>query len=146
MAEIFPNEGLDILLAQNGFATGGAAPANVWLCLFTTFTASTVGTSVSVADSYSEPTGGAYGRVTVSSGSWGAIGNTTSGRITTCAQVSFIQATGSYSAAVNGYWIANQLSASGDKTITAANFDDTTAVTINTNDQIKVTPSIIYGG
>lgn len=146
MAEIFPNEGLDILLAQNGFATGGTAPANVWLCLFTAFTASTVGTSVSVADSYTEPTGGAYARQTVSSASWGAIASTTSGRITTCAQVSFPQATGSYSAAVNGYWLSNILSATGDKCLTAANFDDVTAVTINTNDQIKVTPSIIYGG
>jgi len=146
MAEIFPNEGLDLLLAQNGFQTGGSLLTNTFLCLFTTFTASTVGTSVSVADSYTEPTGGAYARQTVSSASWGAIGNTTSGRVTTCAQVSFLAATANYSAACNGYWIANQQSAAGDKCITAANFDDTTAVTINSGDQIKVTPSIIYGG
>lgn len=146
MAEIFPNEGLDLIIAAAGFQNTGAVPANMFLCLFTGYTASTVGTSVSVADSYAEPTGGAYARATISSASWGAIGNTTSGRITTASQISFVQATGSYSAAVNGFWVANQLSASGDKAILAANFDDTTAVTINTNDQIKVTPSVIFGG
>lgn len=146
MAEIFPNEGLDLIIANAGFNSGGSTPANTFLCLFTTFTASTVGTSASVADSYSEPTGGAYARQTIAAASWGAIASTTSGRISTAAQISFPQATGSYSAAVNGFWLANQVSASGDKTILAANFDDTTAVTINTNDQIKVTPSVIFGG
>ena len=34
------------------------------------------------------------------------------------------------------------VSDSGDKAYFAANFDDTTAVTINTNDIIKVTPTI----
>ena len=146
MAEIWPNEGLDLVIANAGFATSGVSPVNTFLGLFTGFTASTVGNSASVADSYAEPTGGAYARQTISSASWGAIGSTTSGRISTCAQVSYTQATGSYSAAVNGFFLNNILSASGDKTYFAANFDDTTAVTINTNDQIKVTPSVIFGG
>lgn len=145
MAEILPNEGIDLFLANSGFATTGVSPVNTWLALFTTFTASTVGNSASVAASYGEPTGGGYARQTISSASWGAIGSTTSGRITTCAQVSFPQATaGSYSAAVNGFWLGNSLTVG--KTYFAANFDDTTAVTINTNDQIKVTPSLIMAG
>lgn len=147
MAEIWPNEGLDLVMQNAGFTSGGSTPTNTWLALFTAFTASTVGTSASVADSYSEPTAaGGYARQTIAAASWGAIASTTSGRISTCAQISYLQATGSYSAAVNGFWLANILSNSGDKTYFAANFDDTTAVTINTNDQIKVTPSVIFGG
>jgi hypothetical protein len=147
MAEIFPNEGLDLLLQSNGFQSGGATtPANTWIALFTTFTASTVGNSASTSASYSEPSGGGYAAQTISSQSWGAIASTTSGRITTSAQISFPQATANYSAAVNGYWLRNQLAAAGSKAYCAANFDDTTAVTINSSDQIKVTPSIIYGG
>lgn len=145
-AEIFPNEGLDILLAQNGFQTGGTAPANLYLCLFTAFSASSVGTSAGVADSFTEPGAGGYVRETLSSASWGSIASTTSGRMVTGSQVSFPVATAPYGSAVNGYWFANQLSSTGDKCICAANFDDTTAVTINTNDQIKVTPTVIFGG
>ena len=144
MAEIWPNECLDLVIANAGYATTGVSPVNQFLALFTTFTASTVGTSASVAASYSDPTGGGYARQTISSASWGAIASTTSGRISTCAQVSFLQATGSYSAAVNGFFVGNSLTVG--KTYFAANFDDTTAVTINTNDQIKVTPSVIFGG
>lgn len=148
MAEQFPNEGLDMLLQSNGFQSSGQATfANTFLCLFTSFSTSSVGTSAAIADSYTEPTGGGYTRMTISSASWGAISSTTSGRMVTSSQISFPQATaGQYSAAVNGYWIANQLSSSGDKCVTAANFDDGLAVTIMTNDQIKVTPTIIYGG
>jgi hypothetical protein len=147
MAEIFPNEGLDMLLQSNGFQSSGQATfANTFIALFTTFTASTVGTSASTSASYSEPTGGGYASQTISSASWGAIASTTSGRIVTSSQISFPQATANYSAAVNGYWLRNTSAAAGSKCITAANFDDTTAVTINSSDQIKVTPSIIYGG
>ena len=146
MAEIFPNEGLFVIMKNAGFTSGGATPANMFLALFTAYTASTVGTSASVADSYSEPTGGAYTRQTIAAASWTTTGTTTSGCFATSAQLSFTQATGSYSAAVNGFWIADILSAAGDKTLLAANFDDVTAVTINTNDQIKVTPTAIFGG
>ena len=146
-AEIWPNEGLDLVMANAGFQTGGSTPANTWLCLFTSFTASTVGTSASVADSYADPTvAGGYARQTIAAASWGAIASTTSGRISTCSQISYLQATGSYSGAINGFWLSNILSASGDKCYFAASFDDTTQVTINTNDQIKVTPSVIFGG
>ena len=146
MAEIFPNQGLDLIIANAGFNSGGSTPANTWLALFTTFTASTVGNSASVMASYSDPTGGGYIRETIAAASWGAIGSTTSGRITTAAQISFPQATGSYNAAVNGFTVTNSLTAGGGSVYFAANFDDTTAVTIQTNDQIKVTPSSIFAG
>ena len=145
MAEIFPNEGLNLIMPNAGFTSGGTTPTNMWLALFTTYTASTVGDSASVRASYGEPTGGAYARQTIAAASWGALANSgTYGRISTCAQISFTQATGSYSAAVNGFFVANSLTVG--TAYFAANFDDTTAVTINTNDQIKVTPSVIFGG
>ena len=40
MAEIFPNEGLDLIYA--GYPKGATGPANTWLGLFTSWTASTV--------------------------------------------------------------------------------------------------------
>lgn len=145
MAEIWPNEGIDLVLANAGFATSGVSPVNTWLALFNTFTASTVGTSASVALSYTEPGAGSYARQTISSASWGAIGSTTSGRTSACAQVSFPVATAAYTGgALNGFWLANSLTVG--KTYFAANFDDTTAVTINSSDQIKVTPTVILGG
>lgn len=139
MAEIWPDEGLDIVLEI--FPRGGANLTSTFLCLFTAFTASTVGTAAQVANDYTEPSGGSYARQTIVSGSWGAIAAGTGGRKTTASQITFPTATASWGA-VNGFWLANQLSASGDKTVMAANFDDVTAVTVNTNDILKVTPTL----
>jgi hypothetical protein len=141
MAEIWPDEGLDIVLTI--FPKGGTNLNTTFLCLFTTFTASTVGTSGNAADSYTEPSGGAYARQTLVSGDWGAIAAGTGGRKTTATQITFPTATAVWGT-INGFWLANQASASGDKTLFAANFDDTTAVTINTNDIIKVTATAQY--
>ena len=69
MAEIFPNEGLDLIYA--GYPKGATGPANTWLGLFTAFTASTVGTSAAVIASWTEvANAGAYTRQTISSASW----------------------------------------------------------------------------
>lgn len=139
-AEIWPEEGLDILLEI--FPRGGTNLTTTYLSLFTAFTATTVGTGGQAADAYTEPSGGSYARQAIVSGSWGAIADvSTTGRKTTASQVTFPTATASWGA-VNGFWLANQLSASGDKCIFAANFDDDTASTVNTNDVLKVTPAI----
>ncbi|WP_028058378.1 hypothetical protein [Candidatus Solirubrobacter pratensis] len=140
MAEIFPDEGLDIIL--NIFPKGGANLTTTFLALFTSFTAATVGASTSVADNYTESDFGAYARVAVLAADWGALGAGTGGRKTTAAQKTFPTATTPGSAPINGFWLANQSSNAGDKCIFAANFDDTTAVSIATNDVIKVTPTI----
>ncbi len=142
MAEIWPDEGLDIVLEI--FPRGGTNLTTTYLALFTAFTASTVGSSTSVADNYTEPNFGSYARQSIAAAAWGAIAAGTGGRKTTASQVTFPTATGNSSSATNGFWLANQLSATGDKAIFAANFDDTTAVTINTNDIIKVTPTAQY--
>lgn len=141
MAEIWPDEGLDIVL--NIFPRGGTNLTTTYLSLFTAFTASTVGASTSVADNYTEPSGNAYARQSIAAASWGAIAAGTGGRKTAAAQVTFPTATGSWGT-INGFWLANQLSATADTALFAANFDDTTAVAIQTNDVIKVTPTIQY--
>lgn len=140
MAEIFPDEGLDIILEI--FPRGGTNLTTTYLALTTSFTASTVGTAGQVANDYAEPNFGAYARQAIVSGSWGSLAAGTGGRKTTAAQVTFPTATSNSSSATNGFWLANQLSASGDKVIYAANFDDTTAVTVNSSDIIKVTPTL----
>jgi hypothetical protein len=144
MAEIFPNEGLDLIFA--GFPKGGGGPANTWIGLFTAFTASTVGTSAAVIASWTEcAAAGAYARQTISSASWGTVGTTQSGRGSGAAQVVFPTATAVWGV-VNGFFIANSATQGAGNVWFGANFDDVTAVTINTNDVIKVTPTWVYTG
>lgn len=144
MAEIFPNEGLDLIFA--GFPKGGTGPANTWIGLFTAFTASTVSASNSTVASWTEVSAaGAYARQTISSASWGTVGTTQSGRGSAAAQVTFATATAVWGT-VNGFIITNSLTTNAGNAWFGANFDDVTAVAINTNDVIKVTPSWIYTG
>jgi hypothetical protein len=149
VAEIFPNEGLDLILGI--FPKGSATLGNTFLCLFdststaTGASASVAGNSASVANSYVEPSAGAYARQTIASGSWGSQTTTQSGRGVTASQVTFPTATAGWGT-IWGFWLANQASASGDTCIFAANFDDTTAITVNTNDIVKVTPTCVYTG
>jgi hypothetical protein len=144
MAEIFPNEGLDLIY---GLAPkGGTGPANTWLGLFTAYTASTVGSSAAVIASWTEAANaGAYTRQTISSASWGTVGTTQSGRGSAAAQVTFATATAVWGT-VNGFFVANSLTNAAGVVWFGANFDDVTAVAINTNDVIKVTPTWVYTG
>jgi hypothetical protein len=139
MAEIWPDHGLDLALGY--FPRNGTLPANTWMALFTAYTASTVGTNDSTMTSYTEPSGSAYTRQTISSASWGVQGGATAGRKVTASQVTFATATGSWGT-INGFTLANALTTGS--VYFAANFDDTTAVAIASNDVIKVTPTIQY--
>lgn len=143
MAEIWPDEGLDAVL--NYFPTNNSTiPANTWIALFTAFTASTVGATNNPIASYTEPSGGAYARQTISSASWGDAAATSpvaDGRKSTAAQVTFPTATASWGT-INGFTLAGALTTGF--AYFAANFDDTTAVPITSNDVIKVTPTIQY--
>jgi len=144
LAEIFPNEGLDLI--YGGWPKGGTGPANTWLGLFTAYTASTVGTSAAVIASWTEVTvAGAYVRQTISSASWGTVGTTQSGRGSGAAQVTFATATAVWGT-VNGFVVGNNATGGTGNVYFGANFDDTTAVTVNTNDVIKVTPTWVYTG
>lgn len=140
MAEIWPDEGLDQVLAF--FPRSNLAlPANSWIAVFTSWTASTVGTNTDTRANYTEPSGGAYARQTISSASWGAATGATGGRKMTAGQVTFATATASWGT-VNGFTLANALTTGS--LYFAANFDDTTAVAIQSNDVIKITPTIQY--
>lgn len=141
MAEIWPDEGLDIVLEI--FPRGGTNLTTTYLALFTAFTATTVGTSGQAADTYTEPSGNAYARQSIANTAWGAIAAGTGGRKTTATQVTFPTATGAWGT-VNGFWLANQLSATSDKAIFAANFDDATAIVPQTGDVVRVTPTAQY--
>jgi len=144
MAEIFPNEGLTLIYAAA--PKGGTGPANTWLGLFTAFTASTVGTSAAVIASWNEVSvAGAYVRQTISSASWGTAATTASAWGSAAAQVTFATATAVWGT-VNGFIIANSATGGAGNVWYGANFDDTTAVVVNTNDVIKVTPSWLYTG
>lgn len=143
MAEIFPNEGLDLILAivpKNGTNVG-----TTYAGLFTTFTASTVGTGGQTRSAYTEPSGGAYARQNILAASWAANGTggggaNETGRVTAAGQVTFPTATAAWGT-VNGFFIANSSVSAQGALYFAANFDDTTAVVLNTSDIIKVTPS-----
>ena len=144
MAEIFPNEGLTLIYAA--VPKGGTGPANTWLGLFTSSTASTVGSSAATATSMSEVSNaGAYTRQTISSASWGTAATTQSAWGSAAAQVTFATATAVWGT-VNGFFVASSLTNATGSVYFQANFDDTTAVAVNTNDVIKVTPTWAYSG
>lgn len=142
MAEIFPHEGLDLIIAV--VPKGGTTPATTYMGLFTTFTASTVGTGGQTRSAYTEPTGGAYARQSVAAATWGANalgggGAGAEGRKTSATQITFPTATAVWGT-INGFFHGDTSAAAGALYF-AANFDDVTAVVINTNDIIKVTSS-----
>jgi hypothetical protein len=144
MAEIFPNEGLDLI--YGGWPKGATGPANTWLGLFTSWSATTVAGSAATIASWAEVSNaGAYVRQTISSASWGTVGTTQSGRGSGAAQVTFATATAVWGT-VNGFFIASSATNAAGTVYFGANFDDTTAVVVNTNDVIKVTPTWVYTG
>ena len=150
MAEIWPDEGLDQVLAFFPRANL-ALPANTWLSVFFSWSASTVGTNTDTRANYLEPTGagtGGYIRQTISSSSWGSVAAATGGRKMTAGQVTFATATAHWANGsldtVNGFTVANSASTAAGSLYFAANFDDTTGVNIQSNDVIKVTPTIQY--
>ena len=147
MAETFSDEGLQRIL--NIYPRTTTSPdTTLYLGLFTSQTASTA-----PAQTYTmgaSPTGiteetsaGAYARTAVTAASWAA--PTTSGagdRTTTSSAISFAQSSGAYGATVNGFFITTASAAgAGDVGIGAANFSDTTAITVNAAGfTIRITP------
>jgi len=140
MAEIFPDEGLDVVLEI--FPKGGTnlVVASQYLGLWTAFTASTVGTSGQTRSSYTEATFTNYARTAMTS--WGSPAAGSGGRKVVGNQVTFPTAGATPGSALNGFGLYD--AATLGKVIFAANFDDTTAVTMGNGDIIKVTPTIQY--
>src|SRR4051812_23185209 len=135
-----PDEGLDLWLGQFPLSTAKyTSPLN--LCLFTSQTASTVITHAQTLANITETTYTSYARQSLAAATWGALAErpTNLGRQTTYPQVTF-PTVGATGAVINGFHITNN----GNTVLFPgqANFDDVTAVTLATNDVIKVTPSI----
>jgi len=139
VAEIFPDEGLDLILGQ--FPKNATRLTQTGLCLFTSQTASTVITSGQTLTNVTETTYTSYAAQTLATATWGAQAAGTGGRKTTYPQVTF-PTVGASGATINGFYIADD--PTDTKVVCQANFDDTTAVVLATNDVIKVTPFIQF--
>lgn len=150
MAEIVPDEGLDYLI--NVALKGGTSPANTYLGLFTSQTASTVPAATAVlatSTGVTEAGFSGYARVAVPAASWGTTGVKTvwsqTVRGTTAAQASFPAATAAYATPITGFLLASTSTAG--VSLCYSNFDDTQAIaSLALGDIIRVTPTYGLGG
>lgn len=153
MAEIFPNEGLDWILARLP-KVSTTVPATLYLGLFTGASASTVPGASAVLSTYTgiaEAAYTSYARVAIASTDWGSVGAKTSwsqsGRGVTAAEVAFPAATAAYATAINGFFLTTASGHGSEVCIFASNFDDETAVaSMAIGDIIKVTPTLTLLG
>lgn len=139
MAQIFVDDGLDVLLGQWPKNDTRETTAN--LCLFTSQTASTVQGHTGNLAGLTETAYTSYARQSMATATWGALSEwpTNAGRQTTYPQVTF-PTVGATGATINGFFISNGANL---KLIAQANWSDVTAVTLATNDVIKVTPTVV---
>lgn len=149
MAEIYPDVGLDYILAI--FPKNGAGIATTYIGLFTSQTNNTCpnrdATGGITPAGWVEAVGTAYARQSIASASWGANADNGNGRKTIAGQVTFPTVGAGGWGTANGFFIATHVSSqAGDTPIFFANFDDLTAVTLNVNDVIKVTPAQQFDG
>lgn len=137
-----PDEGLDVVLGQ--FPKNDTRLTTEYLCLFSSQTASTVITHAQTMADITESAWTNYARQALATATWGALAErpTNVGRQTTYPQITF-PTVGASGGTVNGFFISDILSTTGDKAVGQANFDDGLAVVLATNDIIKVTPT--YG-
>lgn len=145
MAETWTDEGLDFVLGLHVLNTKTVL-TTTYLTLFTSQTATTVpartATGGASPSGWTEATGTSWARKSVAAAAWGSPGTNGSGRRTTAAQQTFATVGAGGWGTVNGFGLI-ELSApgAGDETFWFCNFDDTTAVTLNENDIIKITPN-----
>jgi hypothetical protein len=141
VAQMMPDEGLDIILGQFPFNTAKyTSPLN--LCLFTSHTATTVITHAQTLSSITETVYTNYVRQSLAAATWGAAAErpTNLGRQQTYPQVTF-PTVGATGATINGFHITDNANA---KAIGQANFDDGLAVVLALNDVLKCTPTLAY--
>lgn len=149
MAEIIPNEGLDLLLGYCPRVTT-AVPTTLYLILCTGATQSTVPAGTAVLSTFTGVAEAAYTgylRMAILNSSWGAqaagSGNAAGGRQTSAAQVAFPACTTTpYVTAITFFGLTNLSSHGTEIGIYYANFDDLLSVaTMAVGDVIKVTPT-----
>ena len=146
MGETFTNEGMDLIMGV--FPKNGTNLANTYVGLFTgPGTASSVtamqAAVLATSTNITEASPGGYARQAMAASGWGAqaagTGAAASGRQSTGAQLSFPAASGAYATAINGFFLANAVSAG--ISIFVANFDDVTAIaSLALGDIVKITP------
>ena len=141
MANMLPDEGLDVILGQfPKNTTKYTSPLNCGL--FKSHTASTVITHAQTLSSITATTYTSYATQALAAATWGAAAeySTTLGRQSTYPQVTFatVGATGD---TINGFYIMDNANAVA---IGQANFDDGLAITVATNDIVKLTPVLVY--
>jgi len=138
MAQMMPDEGLDVWLGQYPKNDTRETTAN--LCLFTSQTNTTVITHAQTIANITETVYTSYARQSLATATWGALAErpTNLGRQTVYPQVTF-PTVGATGATINGFHITN---GANTKVIGQANFDDGLAVVLATNDVIKVTPTL----
>ena len=138
MAQICPDEGLDVILGQFPLATAKyTSPLHCGL--FKSQTATTVITHAQTLSSITATTYTSYAVQDLAAATWGTIYErpTNLGRQVTYPQLTF-PTVGASGDTVNGFYILDNASA---KAIGQANFDDLTAVALLTNDILKLTPT-----
>jgi hypothetical protein len=140
MAAIFPDEGIDVVMGQWPHNTTRETTSN--LCLFTSQTASTVITHTQAFANITETTYTSYARQSMATATWGAQSeySSTLGRQSIYPQVTF-PTVGASGATINGFFITE---GANTKCICQANFSDTTAVVLATNDILKVTATVAW--
>lgn len=145
MAEIFPNEGLDAIMAI--FPKNGANLSSLYMGFFTSQTASTAPGATAVlatATGVTEATGTAYARQQILAASWGAqAAGSPDGRKSTAGVVTFPAVGAGGWGTINGFFLASALTLG--IAIAYANFDDVTAIVSAAGDVITVTPYLNFG-
>ena len=149
MAEIFPDESLDLLLGV--FPKNGANIPTLYLGLFTSQSASTVparsATGGATPSGWTETTYPSYARQAIPSTSWGPEVTVGSGREVTAAQVTLPTIGAGPSETINGFFLGTAVSSqAGDTIIYFANFDDTSPIVTSENGIIRVTPRMRKDG
>ena len=153
MSEIFPNEGLDVVLGV--FPKGGAAPDPLYVGLFTgpdgTSVPAAAATRAAMGSGFAEVAYTGYALQPIAASAWGAAGDKTvwsqATRGVDGPQVSFPAATAAYNPAnpIAGFFLVT--AASGGYVIYYSNFDDTSTIaSLSIGDVIKVTPTLGFGG
>ena len=140
MAEIFPDVGIDYIMQY--WPKGGGAAEQLKLRLFSSHTATTVITSGQGTANITESAWTNYVPVTLGTATWGAqAAGSPNGRKTTYPQVT-MGTCGAASGTINGAYITDN---GGGTVVCMMNFDDLTAVPLQPNDIIRVTPTLNFG-
>jgi hypothetical protein len=141
MAQICPDEGLDIVLGQFPFNTAKYT-SPLQLRLFKSQTATTVITHAQTIANITVTTYTSYADQTLAAATWGAAAErpTNLGRQMTFPQVTF-PTCGATGDTINGFYICDN---GNTKVIGQANHDDLTGTALLLNDVYKLTPTWAY--